>query len=94
MNDGLQVATGSTVGNGSFHLGEPELFPEIKATHNNQTIVIKLKNDIYKNLKNIIQEGKEKYGFQSEKYWSFIREKSISQWKELDRNSIFQIDRK
>jgi pyrimidine-specific ribonucleoside hydrolase len=94
MNDGLQVATGSTLGNGTFHIGEMELFPEIKATHQNQAIVIKLKNDIYKNLKNIIEEGKKKYGFQSEEYWSFIREQSINQWKELDRNSIFQIDRK
>lgn len=94
MNDGIQVATGSTIGNGSFQMGEPELFPEIKVTHKNQTIVIKLKNDVYKKMKNIIEEGKKKYGFQSEKYWSFIREQSINQWKELDRNSIFQIDRK
>ncbi len=94
MNDGIQVATGSTVGNGSFHIGEAELFPEIKATYKNETIGIKLKNDIYKKLENIIEEGKKKYGFQSEEYWTFIREQSIIQWKELDRNSIFHIDRK
>lgn len=94
INDGIQVATGSTIGNGNYHIKEPATYPKIMATYKNQTIEIKLKHDTYKKLKDIIQHGLDRYGLKSEAYWSYIREKAIHQWKELDRKSIFQINKK
>jgi len=94
MNDGIQVATGSTVGNGNYKLEDPSPFPMIRATYKGQTIEVNLESDIYKKIKGIIKQGVDKYGMKTNKYWSFIREMSIQEWKELNRKSIFEINKR
>ncbi len=94
MNDGIQVATGSTVGNGNYQLKEPAPFPMILATYKGQTIEVNLESHIYKKIKGIIRQGVDEYGMKTDKYWSFIREISIQKWKELDRKSIFEINKR
>ena len=94
MNDGIQVATGSTIGNGSYQLKEPSPFPMISATYKGQTIEVNLESDIYKKIKGIIKKGVDEYGLKSDKYWSYIRKTTIQEWKELDRKTIFEINKR
>ena len=94
MNDGLQVATGSTTGNGKFQIKETEMFPKIKVTYKNQIIEVEIKNTPYKAIQQIITEGKKTHGLGTEAYWSFIREQSLQKWLEMDRQEIFDVNTK
>jgi len=94
MNDGIQAATGSTIGNGNYQLKEPNPFPMIQATYKDQTIEVNMESEIHKKIKGIIKQGVDEYGLKSDKYWSYIRERTIQEWKELDRKSIFEINKR
>jgi len=94
MNDGLQVATGSTTGNGTFHLKEAEMFPKIKVRYKNQIIELEIKNTPYKTIQKIINKGKKSHGLGTEAYWSYIRKQSLQKWLEMDRQEIFEVKTK
>ena len=92
MNDGLQVSTGATLGQGLIHLvSDPIARPEAVFTYNNHSIQIKLKPEYLKELQAVISEGIKNYGLQDEYYWSLIRQTSIRYWLEWDRKKIFDL---
>lgn len=91
MNDGLQVSTGATLGQGSIHLINDNLAkPQAVFTYQNRSILIKLKSEYLKELKSVIDEGVKNYGLEDEGYWTLIRQTSIKFWLEWDRNEIFE----
>ncbi len=92
MNDGLQVSTGATLGQGSIHLINDTLArPQAVFTYENKSIMIKLKDSYLQQLKAVISKGIEDYGLQDEDYWNLIRQTSIKFWLEWDRKNIFEI---
>ena len=57
MNDGLQVSTGATLGQGSIHLINDTIAkPQAVFTYQNRSIMIKLKSSYLKELKSVIDE--------------------------------------
>ncbi|HUX58224.1 MAG TPA: nucleoside hydrolase [Bacteroidales bacterium] len=92
MNDGLQVSTGATLGQGAIHLINDTLAkPQAVFTYQNHSILIKLKSRYLKKLKSVIDEGVKNYGLEDESYWNLIRQTSIKYWLEWDRNKIFDL---
>ena len=92
MNDGLQVSTGATLGQGSIHLVNDTIArPQAIFTFNGQSILIKLKSEYLKELQAVINEGVKNYGLQDEDYWTLIRQTSIKYWLEWDRKEIFDL---
>jgi pyrimidine-specific ribonucleoside hydrolase len=92
MNDGLQVSTGATLGQGSIHLINDTIAkPQAVFTYQNRSIIIKLKPGYLKELKSVIDEGVKNYGLQDEDYWTLIRQTSIKYWLEWDRKEIFDM---
>lgn len=92
MNDGIQVSTGATLGQGSIHLADETIaIPQAIFTYNGQSILIKLKSEYLKELQAVINEGVNNYGLQDEDYWTLIRQTSIKYWLEWDRKEIFDL---
>jgi pyrimidine-specific ribonucleoside hydrolase len=92
MNDGLQVSTGATLGQGSIHLIENTVAtPETVFTYNDHSIGLKLKPEYLKELQGVISEEVKNYGLMDEDYWNLIRQTSIRYWLEWDRKKIFDL---
>ena len=93
LNDGIQVGTGATIGYGAISVRKTEAtYPQIIVNYNNRKINIKLKNNIYKEISEKIQEIVNIYGLNSDMYWVKLREQSILYWRDLDRYMIFEIN--
>jgi pyrimidine-specific ribonucleoside hydrolase len=92
LNDGLQVSTGATLGQGSIHLLNDTIArPQALFTYNNKSVLIKLKDIYLKEIKSVIAKGVKNYGLQDEDYWNLIRQTSIKYWLEWDRGKIFDL---
>lgn len=92
MNDGLQVSTGATLGQGTIHLINDTIAkPQAVFTYQNQSILIKLKSEYLKELKSVIDKGVKNYGLEDEGYWNLVRQTSIKYWLEWDRKEIFDL---
>ncbi|MCX6325154.1 MAG: FmdE family protein [Bacteroidia bacterium] len=92
MNDGLQVSTGATLGQGSIHLINDTIAkPQAVFTYQNRSIMIKLKSAYLNELKSVIDEGVMNYGLEDEGYWTLIRRASIKYWLKWDREKIFDL---
>lgn len=92
MNDGLQVSTGATLGQGTIHLVNDTIAkPQAVFTYKNKSILISLKQEYLKELQGVIKEGIKNYGLQDEDYWNLIRQTSIRYWLEWDRKKIFDV---
>jgi len=92
LNDGLQVSTGATMGQGSIKLINDTIArPQAVFTYNNKSVLIKLKDEYLKEIKSVIANGVKNYGLQDEDYWNLIRQKSITYWLGWSRNEIFDL---
>jgi len=92
MNDGLQVSTGATLGQGTISLiDDPGTKPHAIFIYNGNQILVKMKPAYQNMLQEVIREGVEKFGLDDEDYWIFVRQCAIRFWLEWDRNEIFEI---
>jgi len=93
LNDGLQVSTGATLGQGSIHLINDSIArPQAVFIHGDKSIMITLKDKYLKQLKAVIGKGIKDYGLQDEDYWNLIRQTALKFWLEWDRNEIFELE--
>lgn len=92
MNDGIQVSTGATLGQGSINLINDTIArPQAVFMFNNKSILIRLKDQYLQKIKTVIAKGVKEYGLQDEDYWNLIRQTSIQLWLEWDRKEIFEV---
>jgi len=93
LNDGLQVSTGATVGQGTIRLSDDkELSPAAIFTYDDKTVKISLKPEYIQQVESDINEGIVKYGNLTDGYWKLIRKLAIKYWLEWSRDEIFEID--
>jgi len=92
MNDGLQVSTGATAGHGLLKVINDNGVPEATFTYMDNTINLKLRDDIAAEIRNELREINFVYGLDSNIYWELVRQKAILYWKNLDRHEIFEIE--
>ncbi len=92
MNDGLQVATGSSLGHGLIEVlpGEKPL-PAAIFSFKGQEVLISLKKELSEQIRNEVGAGVKEFGLESDAYWAYIRMLAIRYWAELDRHDIFEI---
>jgi len=92
MNDGLQVSTGATLGQGTISLvSNTAPMPQAVFRYNNKTITIRLRPEYIKELRNVIDEGVNNYGLEDEEYWTMVRQSALRFWLEWDRKKIFEL---
>lgn len=93
MNDGIQVSTGATIGQGLITVADVEKNrPEAVFTFNGKSILLKLKDEYLGIIDRDIEEGIVKFGLTDDGYWKLVRHSALKYWMEWDRKSIFEIE--
>jgi pyrimidine-specific ribonucleoside hydrolase len=93
FNDGLQISTGSTLGQGLITLSdEPQKKPEADFYFQNKAIKMRLKEEYLKIIESDMHKGIVQYGLLTDGYWKMVRELAIRYWYEFDRDKIFDVE--
>jgi pyrimidine-specific ribonucleoside hydrolase len=92
LSDGLQVATGASLGRGTISnsIDLPE-YPKAVFIMDSKKIRIELKQEIMKKIQTEIIRLSNQYGFGSHKYFEEIRRMSIHFWVNLNRKYMFEV---
>jgi pyrimidine-specific ribonucleoside hydrolase len=92
LNDGLQASTGATLGHGTISVAEGSIpVPKAYFTRGGATICLELKEQYRRQAKDDIAAAIERYGLNSDEYWSAVRRLGIRYWAEWGRNDIFDL---
>lgn len=92
FNDGIQISTGATIGQGLITISDSvSAIPSVVAEFNGQKVHISLNPEIARQMRSEIEYGVKNYGLLSENYWIYIEKLAISYWADFDRNEIFMI---
>jgi len=95
FNDGVQISTGATVGQGLISISDSiSDIPSAIFAFNNQIIQIALDPEIAGQMRNEIKFGIQNYGLLTEKYWLYVERLAIKYWTDFDRQEIFVIEKK
>ena len=89
MIDGLQVATGSTLGRGNIEVLDDNPRPSATFVYNGKRITLTLKEEIKEQIQAEIKDALRKCGGLNRRYFEKIRSLGIKYWLELDRTKIF-----
>ncbi len=90
LSDGIQVATGASLGRGTIQLSDQGPAPEATFLYDGKKLTLRLKPEwvdtIEKDLSRILEES----GGFNPAYFAAVRELSIRYWLFLDRNELFE----
>ncbi|MGB3008428.1 MAG: FmdE family protein [Chitinophagaceae bacterium] len=93
FNDGIQISTGATIGQGLISIADTVLqVPTVVFECNKQKVSFSLKVDVAAKMSKDIRNGIQKYGMTGE-YWEYIEELAKKYWIDYDRHEIFDIRR-
>lgn len=92
MNDGLQISTGATLGQGTIRVAADSIvLPIARFMLKDKTIELQLKEEYRKQVESDINQGILQYGNLTSGYWKLIRRLGLKYWKEWDRNEMFTL---
>jgi len=91
LNDGLQVATGSSLGRGTIRVNqdgssEPSCIFQFK----DRRIKLRLKDEVVRRIRADIRAAIEQHGNLTPAYFQEIRRNALRGWRDLDRREIFE----
>jgi pyrimidine-specific ribonucleoside hydrolase len=90
MTDGLQVATGASLGRGTIRVDQKDTFPGATFQYGTKKLSLRLKQDVQAGIRKDLHKEVERYGGVTPEYFHHIRELSLKYWLELDRTKIFE----
>ncbi|MEA3479293.1 MAG: formylmethanofuran dehydrogenase subunit E family protein, partial [Bacteroidota bacterium] len=94
FNDGVQISTGATIGQGLITISDSvSVIPSAIFKFNNQNVRIALKTEITDQIRKEIKYGIKNYGLLSDKYWLYIEDLAMKYWADFDRQEIFVIEK-
>ncbi len=88
LNDGLQVSTGASLGRGTIKITDAQQ-PSVEFSSNGKKLTMRVKQEIVKEIENIIKECSDKYVFQSPRYFHELDKISVYYWLNWDRTILF-----
>lgn len=92
LNDGLQISTGATLGQGTITVARDSTHqPKARFAFEGRTIELKLKEEYSKQVESDISRGILRYGNLTSGYWKLIRNLGLKYWREWDRNDMFTV---
>jgi len=93
FNDGLQISTGATIGQGLITVSDSiSSIPSAIFEFNNQKVHISVKPEIAEKMQDEIKYGVKTYGLLTDRYWLYIEDLAMDYWADFDRNDIFVIE--
>ncbi len=90
MNDGLQAATGASLGRGAIRILETAFSPAAEFSYKGQKLTLKIKKEVSEMIKKNIDSAVLEFGGLNQEYFAHIRKLSIDLWLKLDRKRIFE----
>ncbi len=89
LNDGLQVATGASIGRGTIQVSDAnQSVAEFRFKQ--KKVTLKVKPEIAREIGQIIRECSDKYVFQSPRYFREMDKISIGYWLKWNRTDLFE----
>jgi len=93
LNDGIQISTGATIGQGLISISKKVLdIPTVVFECNGQKVKISLKESYAKQMQDDITNAIKQYGM-TDQYWLFIEKLAIKYWLEFDRHEMFDFEK-
>ena len=93
LNDGLQISTGATLGQGSISIVTDSIpKPEAIFKYGSKQVKMSIKPEYRKKFRSDIENALLQYDLSQAGYWKLVRELAIRYWLELDRNELFIIE--
>jgi pyrimidine-specific ribonucleoside hydrolase len=89
LNDGLQIATGASLGRGTIQVSDANQ-PTVEFSSKGKKVTLKAKPEIAREIGQVIKELSDKYTFQSPRYFRELDKISIEYWLKWDRADLFQ----
>jgi pyrimidine-specific ribonucleoside hydrolase len=89
MNDGLQTATGASLGHGTIQVKTIGSMAEAQFSLGNSSVRLRLKQTVLDRIRRDISNAITKFGNLTPAYFSEVRRIAIKYWLELDRKEIF-----
>ncbi len=89
INDGLQVATGASLGRKTIQISDQKPRPEAAFFYKDQKLTLRVTRGLLEGITAEIEAAQKEYGGLNPAYFSHIRKLSIDYWYELDRKKIF-----
>jgi pyrimidine-specific ribonucleoside hydrolase len=91
FTDGLQIATGASLGRGTIsNSTEEEKYPKALFTNGSRKILLVLKQELTDNIYSDINRISNQYGYGTSRYFEEIRKISIQYWVNLNRKYMFE----
>jgi len=94
LNDGIMVSTGSTPAYNLLKIDTTQLYPSAIFCFKNQCVKISLKKEIYERIAKDLNDAVLRFSLSSDAYWNYVRKKAIEDWLQLNRDAIFEIEKK
>ncbi len=92
FNDGLQISTGSTIGQGLITISDTiSKIPEATFEFNGHKVRFSVKPRIAEQMKKDIKYGVDNYGLENPEYWLYIEKLAMKYWAEMDRHEILDV---
>jgi len=90
FNDGLQISTGATIGQGLITVSDTVLsIPTTVFEFNSKKVKISLKPEIADQMQEEIAYGVQTYGLLTDEYWLYIKDLAVTYWEKYNRFEIF-----
>ena len=89
FNDGLQVATGASLGRGTIRVETTAPAAAAVFIKENKRLQLEVKKEIIVQIKKDIKSAIDKYGDLTPAYFDEIRRLSLSYWRDRNRKDIF-----
>ena len=90
MNDGLQVATGASLGRGAIRISDTAISPAAEFSYQGKKLTLKIKKEVSEMIKKDIDSAVLEFGGVNREYFAHIRKLSIDYWLDLNRKKIFE----
>lgn len=91
LNDGIQISTGATIGQGLITIDKTVIpTPTVTFAFNGRKVRIELKKEMTERIEADISRGIQQFGM-SDLYWAYVEELAYQYWQELDRHTIFNL---
>ncbi len=93
FNDGIQISTGATIGQGLITVSDSiSIIPSASFEFNNRKVHISLKPEIAMKMRKDIKLGIQEHGLLTDAYWLYIEKLAINYWTDFNRHEIFIIE--
>jgi pyrimidine-specific ribonucleoside hydrolase len=90
LTDGLQVATGASLGRGTIRVEENDPVPKAIFANGDARLQLALKDEVWSQIRSDVAVAVEQFGNLTPEYFEEIRRLSIRYWLTLDRREIFK----